>query len=111
MEESRDISADNQTGSLRHGGVHNFADDLIVFGEGDEEHDRNLYGLIRRVAEENLTLNLETFYFRIDKVVFKRLLVVKLLCRSNRRQCTCSAGDKPPIHSNGGEKLPLYGWL
>ena len=59
------------------GGVQNIADDLIVHGENNEEHDRNLYRLIQRLAEKNLTLNLEKCQFRMDKVVFMGLLVSK----------------------------------
>ena len=59
------------------GGVQNIADDLIVHGESNEEHDRNLCRLIRGLAEKNLTLNLEKCHFRTDKVVFMGLLVSK----------------------------------
>ena len=59
------------------GGVQNIAHDPIVHGENNEEHDRNLYRLIRRLAERNLTLNLEKCQFRMDKVVFMGLLVSK----------------------------------
>ena len=59
------------------GGVQNIADDLIVHGENNEEHDRNLYRLIQRLAEKNLTLNLEKCQFRMDRVVFMGLLVSK----------------------------------
>ena len=49
------------------GGVQNIADDLIVHGESNEEHDRNLYRLIQRLAEKYLTLSLEKRQFRMDK--------------------------------------------
>ena len=59
------------------GGVQNIADDLIVHGENNEEHDRNLHRVIQRLEEKNLTLNPEKCQFRMDKVVFMGLLVSK----------------------------------
>ena len=57
------------------GGVQNIADDLIVHGENNEEHDRNLLRVIQRLEEKNLTLNPEKSQFRMDKVIFMGLLV------------------------------------
>lgn len=59
------------------GGVQSIADDLIVHGNGNEEHDRNLYTLMHRLEEKNLTLNSEKCQFRMDKVVFMGLLISK----------------------------------
>ena len=49
------------------GGVQTVADDMIVHGESNEGHDRNLYRLIHRLADKNLTLNVEKCQFRMDK--------------------------------------------
>ena len=69
------------------GSVQNMADDRIVHGENKEEHDRNLYRVIRRLAEKNLTLNLEKCQFRMDKVVLIYGAVsVKVWRRPNRRK-------------------------
>ena len=59
------------------GGVQNIADDLIVHGKNNEEHDRNLHRLMQRLEEKNLTLNAEKCQFRMDRVVFMGLLVSK----------------------------------
>ena len=58
-------------------GVQNIADDLIVHGKNNEEHDRNLHGVLQRLKEKNLTLNPQKCQFRMDKVVFMGLLVSK----------------------------------
>ena len=58
-------------------GVHNIADDLVVHGKNQEEHDRNLHSVIRRLEQKNLTLNPDKFSFRMDKVVFMGLLLSK----------------------------------
>ena len=59
------------------GGVQNIADDLIVHGTSNEEHDRNLHTLMQRLEEKNLTLNSEKCQFRMDKVVVMGLLISK----------------------------------
>ena len=58
-------------------GVQNIADDLIIYGNNNEEHDRNLHIVMRRLEEKNLTLNPEKCQFRMDKVVFMGLLLSK----------------------------------
>ena len=58
-------------------GVQNIADDLIIHGKNNEEHDRNLHRVMRRLEEKNLTLNPEKCQFRMDKVVFMGLLLSK----------------------------------
>ena len=57
------------------GGLQNIADDLIVHGKDNQEHDRNLHRVIQRLEEKNL--NLEKYQFRMDKVVSMWLLVSK----------------------------------
>lgn len=60
------------------GGVQNIADDLIVHGKNNEEHDRHLHKVLQRLEEKNLTLNPHKCQFRMDKVVvFVELLVSK----------------------------------
>ena len=56
-------------------GVQNIADDLIVHGKNNEEHDKNLHRVLQRLQEKNLTLNPKKCQFRMDKVVFMGLLV------------------------------------
>lgn len=58
-------------------GVQNIADDLVVHGKNQADHDRNLESVIRRLEERNLTLNPEKCSFRMDKVVFMGLLLSK----------------------------------
>ncbi|PFX34411.1 Transposon Ty3-G Gag-Pol polyprotein [Stylophora pistillata] len=59
------------------GGVQNIADDLIVHGKNNEEHDRHLHKVLQRLEEKNLTLNPQKCQFRMNKVVFMGLLVSK----------------------------------
>ncbi|PFX18927.1 Transposon Ty3-G Gag-Pol polyprotein [Stylophora pistillata] len=57
------------------GGFQNIADDLIVHGKNNEEHDRHLHKVLQRLGERNLTLNPQKCQFRMEKVVFMGLLV------------------------------------
>jgi len=58
-------------------GVANIADDLIVHGLDNEEHDKNLHSMLQRLSEKQLTLNAEKCTFQMSKVVFMRLLLSK----------------------------------
>ena len=57
--------------------VQNIADDLIVHGKNNEDHDRNLYKVLKRLEEKKLTLNSQKCQFRMYKVVLMGLLVSK----------------------------------
>ena len=48
----------------------NIADDLIVHGINDAEHDANLFAVLSRLQERGLTLNLEKCYFRLPSIQF-----------------------------------------
>ena len=58
-------------------GVANIADDLVVHGQGSEEHDRNLIKVLERLKERGLTVNAEKCTFRMTKVVFMGLLLTR----------------------------------
>ena len=51
-------------------GVINIADDLLVYGRDDEEHDKNLIALLDRCREVNLTLNPDKLRFKCRSVPF-----------------------------------------
>ena len=51
-------------------GVRNISDDIIVFGNDNEEHDRRLRAVIERLRERNLTLNAEKCVFRTPSLTF-----------------------------------------
>ena len=38
-------------------GVWNISDDIIVFGQNQKEHDKNLEKVFKRLEEKNLTMN------------------------------------------------------
>ena len=50
--------------------VINIADDILIYGNTVEEHDRNLLALLDRALEVNLTLNPKKFRFKCTRVPF-----------------------------------------
>ena len=51
-------------------GVANIADDLVIHGNGVEEHDKRLFGVLDRLREVGLTLNGNKCEFRLSKLTF-----------------------------------------
>ena len=58
-------------------GVANIADDLIVHGRDTEKQDKNLHRVLQHLKEKQLTLNAEKCTFRMTKVVFMGVLLIK----------------------------------
>ena len=51
-------------------GVTGIADDMVIFGKTDQEHDRNLLNFLEVCRKNNLTLNPDKMQFRLPKVSF-----------------------------------------
>ena len=51
-------------------GVTGIADDMIVYGRTDQEHDANLLNFLEVCQRNNLTLNPDKMQFRLPKVSF-----------------------------------------
>lgn len=51
-------------------GCKNISDDIIVFGKGKEEHDKNLRGVLQRLKENNLRLNKDKCEFSKTEIKF-----------------------------------------
>jgi len=51
-------------------GCKNISDDIIVFGKGKEEHDKNLRGVLQRLKENNIRLNKDKFEFSKTEIKF-----------------------------------------
>ena len=51
-------------------GVTGIADDMIIYGRDDQEHDGNLLNFLEVCRNNNLTLNAEKMQFRLPKVSF-----------------------------------------
>ncbi len=44
--------------------VRNISDDIIVFGDNEEDHDKNLHQVLQRLEENGLTLNAKKSVFK-----------------------------------------------
>ena len=51
-------------------GVTGIADDMIIYGRDDQEHNGNLLNFLEVCRNNNLTLNAEKMQFRLPKVSF-----------------------------------------
>ena len=51
-------------------GVKNISDDIIVFGKDKSEHDKNLHGVLGRLQERRLTLNIRKCMFGVPDITF-----------------------------------------
>ena len=51
-------------------GVTGIADDMIIAGRNDEEHDSNLLAFLEKCKQNNLTLNSEKIQFKQSQVSF-----------------------------------------
>ena len=51
-------------------GCKNISDDIIVFGKGQDDHDKNLLGVLQRLKENNLRLNKDKCEFSKTEIMF-----------------------------------------
>ena len=51
-------------------GVTGIANDMIIYGKTDHEHDGNLLNFLEVCRKKNLTLNPDKMQFRLPKVSF-----------------------------------------
>jgi ribosomal protein S27AE len=51
-------------------GCENISDDLIIHGKDDEDHDKHLIGVIEKLMEKGLTINLSKCLIRLPEVEF-----------------------------------------
>ena len=49
-------------------GCKNISDDIIVFGKGKDEHDKNLRGVLQRLKDNNLRLNKDKCEFSKSEI-------------------------------------------
>ena len=58
-------------------GTTSIADDIVVHGKTNEEHDRNFITLLEQLQERNLILNKDKCKIGMDQIVFMGLLLSK----------------------------------
>ena len=58
-------------------GVRNIADDIIIWGKTQKEHDTRLEALMKHLFESNLTLNDSKCIFNVDSIRFYGYILSK----------------------------------
>ena len=81
-------------------GVANIADDLIIHGKGLEEHDRHLFGVLKRLKECGLTLNADKCQFRLPKLTFYRHDLSRSRVSPSEEKVTAIRDAKTPQNSS-----------
>ena len=64
------VPVKTQSNFLSMPGVTGIADDMIIFGKTDQEHDGNLLNFLEVCRKNNLTLNPDKMQFRLPKISF-----------------------------------------
>ena len=92
-------------------GVTGIADDMVIVGRDEMEHDRNFLAFMEKCMSSNLTLNLEKIQFKQSPFIFLWPLLVKTqnLTRSKENLGTNSYGVLTGQGNN--EIFPRYDQL
>ena len=88
-------------------GARNIADDVIVFGKDVEEHNQALEACLKRMNDNNITLNLDKCKFLKEHLDFFGFQFSKEGKRADPKKVTAFANT--PIPSNASEVRSLLG--
>ena len=51
-------------------GVIGIADDIVIFGQNEEDHDANLHAMMKQCKEAGIKLNLDKCFIKKDSIKF-----------------------------------------
>ena len=88
-------------------GCKNISDDIIVFGKRQDEHDKNLRGVLQRLQENNLSLNKEECQFSQTEIRFYGHIFGSGGVRPDPRKVEAIHKESPP--QNPSEVKSLLG--
>ncbi|CAB4026619.1 Transposon Tf2-9 poly [Paramuricea clavata] len=77
-------------------GVRNIADDIIVWGKSQKEHDTHLEALMKRLSENNLTLNVSKCKFNVDSIWFYGCTLSKYGISADKTKIAALVNMKEP---------------
>ena len=85
-------------------GVRNIADDIVIWGKSQQEHDINLNALMKRLSEKNLTLNEGKCKFNEDTIWFYGYILSKDGLSADKKKIAAIVSmrepqDVPQLHS------------
>ena len=76
-------------------------DDVLVFGDNQEEHDQRLTAVLERLEAANVTLNWEKYKFKVAKVNFLGHVVDRQGIRADQSKTTAILQMKAPTNGDG----------
>ena len=77
-------------------GVIGIADDMVIAGKDEMEHDRNFLAFMEKCMENNLTLNSEKIQFKQTQVSFYGPLLVKTWHFTRSKEDTGTEAHRVP---------------
>ena len=89
-------------------GVTGIADDMIIAGKDEMEHDRNFLAFMEKCMENNITLNLEKIHFKQSKVSFSWPHLVKAWHFTRSKEDTGTETYGVPTRQGNHEIFPRY---
>jgi len=81
-------------------GVANIADDLIIHGRGEEQHDKRLSAVLDRLRETGLTLNKVQCKFRLPRLTFFGHEVTKTGIEPSEKKVAAIRQAGPPQNAS-----------
>ena len=86
-------------------GCKNISDDIIVFGKGQEEHNKNLRGVLQRLKENNRRLNKDKCEFFKTEIKFYGHIFSSVGVRPDPKKADAIHKAKPPQDSSEVKSL------
>ena len=86
-------------------GVVSIADDILVFGDNGEDHDRHLEGLLQRCRDRNIILNRDKAVIRKDRVNYMGFVLTSEGCQPDPDKIAVIKDMPAPTEKKGVQRL------
>ena len=86
-------------------GVVSIADDILVFGDNGEDHDRHLEGLLQRCRDRNIILNRDKAVIRKDRVNYMGFVLTSEGCQPDPDKIAAIKDMPAPTDKKGVQRL------
>ena len=89
-------------------GCKNISDDIIVFGKGKDEHDKNLRGVLQRLKDNNLRLNKDKCEFSKSEIRFYGHIFSSSGVKRDPKKVEAIRNGSPPQNASDVKSLPRH---
>ena len=89
--------------------VHIIADDMIIAGKDEEEHDATFRKVMKRAREQNVKFNPEKIQFKVPKVIYMGTEITKDGLRPDPKKVEAITKMPKPQNKQEFAKCPWYG--